>query len=72
MSDIILSASSDWTCQIWDTNEKKVKLVMKSTDLTEEVIDARWAPFCSTLFASIAKGNLEKLFAFQKIWIFFN
>ena len=29
---------------------------MKSTDLTEEVISAEWAPFCSTLFASIAKG----------------
>lgn len=63
-SDVLLSASSDWTCQIWYTKEEKPKLVMKSTDLTEEVICAEWAPFCSTLFASVAKGFF--------IWIFGN
>lgn len=53
---VLLSASSDWTCQIWHIEDEKPKFILKSTDLTDEIITAEWSPFCSTLFACSAKG----------------
>jgi dynein intermediate chain 4, axonemal len=35
-------------------------LVLRNLDLTDEVYDIEWSPYCSTLFASTAKdGRLE-------------
>ena len=59
-SDILLSCSADWTVKIWNSQQEKSILSLKSLDLSDEIYDIAWNPFCSTSFASVCKdGRLE-------------
>ena len=60
-NEIFLTASADWTCRVWNgKDDKGEKQVLQSLDLSDEVYDIEWSPYCSTLFVSCAKdGRLE-------------
>ena len=59
-SDILLSCSADWSVKIWNSKLEKSILSLKSLDLSDEIYDVAWNPFCSTSFASVCKdGRLE-------------
>ncbi|EGF81513.1 hypothetical protein BATDEDRAFT_34804 [Batrachochytrium dendrobatidis JAM81] len=51
-----LSASADWTVKLWDHNDPKAVM---SFDLNGSVGDVAWAPYSSTVFATVtAEGKV--------------
>jgi len=54
-----ISASADWTVKIWDS---KIVTPILSFDLAMAVVDAVWAPYSSTVFATT---TLDKVYIYD-------
>lgn len=54
-----ISASADWTVKIWDS---KIVTPVLSFDLAMAVVDAVWAPYSSTVFATT---TLDKVYIYD-------
>jgi len=54
-----ISASADWTVKIWDA---KIINPILSFDLAMAVVDAVWAPYSSTVFATT---TLDKVYIYD-------
>ena len=57
-SDLVLTASMDWTCKLWQPS-KSHKPLFSFNEFTDYVYDVKWSPVHPAVFASVdGAGNL--------------
>lgn len=57
--DVFLSCSADWTVKLWERNTKRPVMTF---DLKMSVGDVAWAPFSSTVFATITTDGKVRVY----------
>jgi dynein intermediate chain 1 len=57
--DVFLSCSADWTVKLWERN---TSVPIMTFDLNTSVGDVAWAPFSSTVFATITTDGRVRIY----------